>query len=243
MGAVVMGLAEAETRLSRLNKTMEAAWDDITALYRGQAWICLGLGSWEALCDERLGTRIALPRDERRQVVEQLSSEGLSQRAIGQAIGVTEATVNRDLSGVTNVTPEDPAPVAPVIGLDGKRYTPRGRQTDVIKNPRQSEIDELADRLLAGESIVVNLHDSVLTDALRARDLLVRIDRRSIWGNPWIVDDDGDRDTVIKHYRELYLPTKPSLLDNLDELRGKALACWCAPLPCHGDVLVKALES
>jgi Domain of unknown function (DUF4326) len=25
----------------------------------------------------------------------------------------------------------------------------------------------------------------------------------------------------------------------LPELRGKTLVCWCAPLPCHGDVLVE----
>jgi hypothetical protein len=25
----------------------------------------------------------------------------------------------------------------------------------------------------------------------------------------------------------------------LDELRGKDLACWCTPLACHGDVLLR----
>jgi hypothetical protein len=68
-------------------------------------------------------------------------------------------------------------------------------------------------------------------------DLLVRIDRRSEWGNPFETPADGDRDTVIKNFEEHYLPYKPSLLTKLPDLRGKVLACWCAPLACHGDVL------
>jgi hypothetical protein len=35
------------------------------------------------------------------------------------------------------------------------------------------------------------------------------------------------------------LPPRP----DLEPLRGKRLACWCAPLPCHGDVIVEWLES
>jgi hypothetical protein len=53
---------------------------------------------------------------------------------------------------------------------------------------------------------------------------------------------DGDRDTVIRNYADHYLPHKPSLLAKLPELRGKALGCWCAPEPCHGDVLKARAE-
>jgi hypothetical protein len=28
-------------------------------------------------------------------------------------------------------------------------------------------------------------------------------------------------------------------MDALPELRGLDLICWCAPLPCHGDVLLR----
>jgi hypothetical protein len=54
---------------------------------------------------------------------------------------------------------------------------------------------------------------------------------------------DGDRKTVIENYAQHYLPYKPSLLSRLAELRGRALACWCAPEPCHGDVLLQLLRS
>jgi len=28
----------------------------------------------------------------------------------------------------------------------------------------------------------------------------------------------------------------------LPELKGKRLGCWCAPLPCHGDILRELCE-
>ena len=69
----------------------------------------------------------------------------------------------------------------------------------------------------------------------------VRIDRRTKWGNPYVIGQHGDRATVIARY-EARLRQRPDLLRALSELRGKDLACWCAPLPCHGDVLLRMAE-
>lgn len=66
----------------------------------------------------------------------------------------------------------------------------------------------------------------------------VYIGRPSIWGNPFVIGRDGTRDDVIAKYRG-WLMSKPELLAQLPALRGKVLACWCAPLACHGDVLVE----
>jgi hypothetical protein len=66
----------------------------------------------------------------------------------------------------------------------------------------------------------------------------VRIDRRSKWGNPFVIGRDGDRAEVIEKYRA-WIKTQPDLLAALPELRGKRLGCWCAPQPCHGDVLTE----
>jgi hypothetical protein len=98
--------------------------------------------------------------------------------------------------------------------------------------------------LLEGLTVVVNLagHQDLIAWA-EQEGLFVRIDRKSAWGNPFILDDDGDRDTVIANYREHYLPHKPSLKWRLLDLQGKALGCWCAPEPCHGDVLIEAIEA
>lgn len=70
----------------------------------------------------------------------------------------------------------------------------------------------------------------------------VYIGRPSKWGNPFIIGRDGDRTTVIAKYKE-WLLRNESLMRDLPELKGKVLGCWCAPLPCHGDVLAALANS
>jgi len=63
------------------------------------------------------------------------------------------------------------------------------------------------------------------------------IGRGGKWGNRYCIGPDGDRATVIaKHERELR--KQHHLLRALDELRGCDLVCFCAPEPCHGDLLL-----
>ena len=63
------------------------------------------------------------------------------------------------------------------------------------------------------------------------------IGRPSVWGNPFVIGRDGDRDEVIKLYKSWIL-CQDDLLDRLPELIGKTLGCFCKPEACHGDVLV-----
>ena len=68
----------------------------------------------------------------------------------------------------------------------------------------------------------------------------VRIDRRSDWGNPYMITTATDRQTVIEQYRTYLMRQIESgefKLDDIAALSGKRLACWCAPEPCHGHVL------
>lgn len=69
----------------------------------------------------------------------------------------------------------------------------------------------------------------------------VYIGRPSKWGNPFIIGKDGNRKEVIERYRE-YIKGRKDLLAALEEIKGKALGCWCKPQPCHGDVLVELIE-
>lgn len=67
----------------------------------------------------------------------------------------------------------------------------------------------------------------------------------SPWANPFKIPADGDRDEVIEKYdawMRQRLATEPGLWDELMLLEGKTLGCWCAPGPCHGDVLVNLIE-
>ena len=69
---------------------------------------------------------------------------------------------------------------------------------------------------------------------------IVYVSRPSKWGNPYRIGADGDRDQVMKKYRE-YLAANPSLVEDAKkELRGKNLACWCKPFEdCHADILLE----
>ncbi len=69
----------------------------------------------------------------------------------------------------------------------------------------------------------------------------IDIRRPAKWGNPFRIGVDGTRSEVIEKYRK-WLLEQPDLLADIEELRGKRLGCWCAPKPCHGDVLVELLN-
>jgi hypothetical protein len=63
----------------------------------------------------------------------------------------------------------------------------------------------------------------------------------SKWGNPFkpaIQGDAAAHAAAVTLYRR-WLCGQPKLLAALPDLRGRDLVCWCAPLPCHGDVLLE----
>jgi hypothetical protein len=65
----------------------------------------------------------------------------------------------------------------------------------------------------------------------------VYIGRGSKWGNPFVIGKDGDREEVITKYME-HLAESTQLLEAIPTLAGKFLVCYCAPEPCHGDILI-----
>lgn len=70
----------------------------------------------------------------------------------------------------------------------------------------------------------------------------VYIGRGSIWGNPYEIGKDGDRNTVIlKYYDYMFarLKNNPEIKHQLKKLVGKRIGCFCKPKPCHGDILVE----
>jgi hypothetical protein len=60
------------------------------------------------------------------------------------------------------------------------------------------------------------------------------------WGNPFPLTTGTTREAVLQRYRH-WLLTTPEGQRTFDaarrDLRGKTLACWCAPQPCHGNIL------
>jgi hypothetical protein len=64
----------------------------------------------------------------------------------------------------------------------------------------------------------------------------VYIGRPSKWGNPFVIGRDGTREEVIAKYA-IWLNSRADLLRQIPTLRGLTLGCFCAPEPCHGDIL------
>jgi len=68
----------------------------------------------------------------------------------------------------------------------------------------------------------------------------IYVGRPSKWGNPYRIGRDGSRTEIIELYRHyLAMANLNHCTLDLHELRGKDLVCWCAPLPCHADVLLE----
>jgi hypothetical protein len=65
--------------------------------------------------------------------------------------------------------------------------------------------------------------------------------KQSIWANPFKEGIHGTRSEVIEKYKNWILD-QPELMDKILELKGKRLACWCAPRACHGDVLIDLVK-
>lgn len=72
------------------------------------------------------------------------------------------------------------------------------------------------------------------------------IDRRSPFGNPFRIGNGGwTREDVIRLYRKWFygrIEEMPIFKKKVLALRGHTLGCWCTPLPCHGDVIIKYLN-
>ena len=96
---------------------------------------------------------------------------------------------------------------------------------------------------------IVNLRSYELHD----NEVLVRIDRTSVLGNPFVLRNECDRSACIAKYKQYFKATFKSSenVHFLRELRrifelalekDIALACWCAPKACHGDVIASFLN-
>jgi len=63
---------------------------------------------------------------------------------------------------------------------------------------------------------------------------------KSKWSNPFSVNKLG-REECLKSFKNFLLNDK-ILLNQLGELKGKTLGCWCKPEKCHGDILIELIN-
>lgn len=80
---------------------------------------------------------------------------------------------------------------------------------------------------------------------IKTDDFDCYIGRPSLSGNPYRIGKDGTREDVIAKYRAYFnfmIKTSAQFREDIENLRGKRLGCYCRPLSCHGDVIVEYLE-
>ena len=92
------------------------------------------------------------------------------------------------------------------------------------------------------KTTVINLNNCKMYDVFCGRptknmkEYKEKFGKFGEWGNPFFVSEDGDRLTVIYKYTYMILNDKEKLI-KIPSLRGKVLACYCIPEPCHVQVL------
>jgi len=72
------------------------------------------------------------------------------------------------------------------------------------------------------------------------------IGRPSIFGNPYTIGPDGTREEVIDKFKKYFynkIETDKHFKNQVLELKGHRLGCYCYPKACHGDVIIEWLEN
>ena len=72
----------------------------------------------------------------------------------------------------------------------------------------------------------------------------VYVGRPSKWGNPYRIGQKVNgspisREEAVGFYEGWINNQITAGLLSVEELRNKDLVCWCAPLPCHADILLE----
>ena len=83
-------------------------------------------------------------------------------------------------------------------------------------------------------------------------EVLVKVDRTSVLGNPFFMKDESKRDEVCDKYKNHFnskVYSDMRFIAELNRIRdlirsGKsvALACWCFPKRCHAETIKNFLE-
>ena len=70
----------------------------------------------------------------------------------------------------------------------------------------------------------------------------IRIDRRTEFGNEFVIGRDGTRADVIAKFEaaeRARLAASVTRRAKVRQMHGRRLFCWCAPQPCHGNVYAR----
>lgn len=120
------------------------------------------------------------------------------------------------------------------------------------------DVERTDDTIIVGDTTVVNkrtyIGDGVYCGRQQGGADITDGDPGEYWGNPWEIGDtvDGerlDRGAVVAQF-DAWLtarlqqdgPAGEAWRDAVRDLQGDTLVCWCAPQPCHAEVLATWAE-
>ena len=94
---------EARGLTERIRAGLNELWPLVLRAFQEDAWKALGYASWNDYCTaEFKGVKLALPRDERRLVIESMRDAGMSKRRSTRAKISSEVSIS---SGTTSLAP------------------------------------------------------------------------------------------------------------------------------------------
>jgi hypothetical protein len=137
-----LSLLEARESVDRAKTHLEAAAEEIVRQIGGRAWVALGYESWDEMREvEYRGAAVIVPREDRPELVARLRAEGLSQKQIGDTIGVSQGQVSDDLRNISSDNTEQPATRPDSLGRERPTsYRPRPTEPS-FQPPRASAPD------------------------------------------------------------------------------------------------------
>ena len=203
-GLSVLAADVARDLTNQIRKALEFTWDLVIQAYQGRAWLALGYKTWNDYCVKEFGNQhIAIPREDRNEVVGSLRDAGLSTRAIVDATGLSKGTVSREIrkldedpsapnGAVERGDDESPASNGAadggseeksqkVQGVNGKMYErsapkPKPKRDDSIEQPLdgQTDIGDALDTSLEDLGITPIDPEEVVSNNAKTRVQLVK---------------------------------------------------------------------
>ena len=64
----------------------------------------------------------------------------------------------------------------------------------------------------------------------------------SAWANPYTIKVAGSQEAALQRFKVVLRDWLAAWPDYLQPLRGRALACWCVPEPCHSELVLAKLR-
>lgn len=212
--------AEARDLTDEIKGDLDAIWEKVKIAWHGKAWKALGRKSWDDYCaTEFRSSGLALPREERPEVVRSLAQSGLSIKGIASATGADRNTVRKDLRQGGEFHP--PAEPHEQRGADGKTYTiparpaaPANVNTDtgeIVPSPaeRQATQDAIARETNAIENV------AFMADTLGRLDLLDAPEYRARLIENNTAYPDTENPSYVEHFNPQGIRALADLLNTL----------------------------